>query len=132
MRSFTSCGSARPDVLRADEVGDLDRVHAMAARGEHQQWLPVGGEHEGVRDRRDLAAELSRGRGRGRGRVVQDDRAPGRTRRGESLDDPTYGRVVEGIVHAPEPTWVVLPRPTQGPVLANAGSATEFRGRIDP
>jgi hypothetical protein len=54
----------------ADQVRYLSRVHAVGAAGHDQERRPVRAEHEAVRDRPELTAEL-RGCGGGRRRAFR-------------------------------------------------------------
>jgi SAM-dependent methyltransferase len=60
----TGIGSCHPGC--ADQPGHPGRVHAVGAAGHDQERSPVGAEHEAVRDRPELAAELRGRRGGGR------------------------------------------------------------------
>ena len=54
----------------AGQRGHLGHLHAVGAAGHDEQRRPVRAEHEAVRDRAHLAAEL-RGRARGRRRAFR-------------------------------------------------------------
>ena len=81
--------------------GDLGGVDPVPAGGEHEQRLwdrvgvGAGGEHERVRDLRDVHPEVCRrlgGRARG---TVEDDDAAGHPGRRESSAHPQNGRMLE-------------------------------------
>ncbi len=63
----TGVGSSH--LRNAGQPRYLDRIHAVSAAGHDEQRRPVSAEHQAVRDRAELAAELG-GRGRGRRRAL--------------------------------------------------------------